>query len=428
MVNTENGQKKPRVRFQIFHYYLIPLVALVVWFGLLISLLICWGIQGRPIYSFMTTKQNPVYLSDLGATNLQPLFISCSGFQAIFFVGTLVVGYYLRKKHKIQPYISHHQPRLAIASIICAIIGQLGILFVSIFNTKNFHSVHLSMVGIFIAFVFLACCCDFGVSYIFGSRGAKLDPIHNGTIFGKSRFANLYFVSFVAKIIWLIVAIVLAACFGYYMKHGNDSLSARFEWSICFWYGFLLILWSMDLFPSAVRKYRSKHPHLYETNQYDYENQNGGNSQWEKDINNKGRSSSELGDQYTYVNSPMMQNQKLANQQFANEENQTNPNEQMMQEDPALQNQALANQQFTEEPALQNQKLANQHLSVADQQVPPQQQQYEVNYQQQIPPSSQPQYYEPIASTNQNPSLPQQSHVMPDSQPVTYNQDPRVPY
>ncbi|KAI5965708.1 uncharacterized protein KGF55_001070 [Candida pseudojiufengensis] len=287
----------------------------------------------------MSEPQNPVFLSDIGATNLQPLFISCSGFQAIFFVGTLIMGLYLRKKHKIQPYISHHQPRLAIASIICAIIGQLAILFVSIFNTKNFNTVHLSMVGIFIAFIFLACCCDFGVSYIFGSRGAKLDPIHHGTVFGKSRFANLYFVSFVAKIIWLIVAIVLAACFGYYMKHGNDSLSARFEWSICFWYGFLLILWSMDLFPSAVRKYRSKHPELYQTNQYDYENQ----SKWEKDINN-GRSSSEIGDQYTYVNSPIMHNQQIAQQHFANEQ-QPQPVVPAQSHQPAFQQEPVARYQ-----------------------------------------------------------------------------------
>ena len=106
--------------------------------GMLIAMLSCWGAQGRPIYSFMNGEyQNPVYISDIGATNLQPLFISCSGFQAIFFVGTLIMGFYLRyKSGKIQPYISKHQPRLAIASIVCAAIGQLGIVFVAIFNTK----------------------------------------------------------------------------------------------------------------------------------------------------------------------------------------------------------------------------------------------------------------------------------------------------
>ncbi|KAI5949247.1 hypothetical protein KGF57_004846 [Candida theae] len=267
--------------------------------------------------------QDPVYLSDIGATNLQPLFISCAGFQAIFFVGTLAAGMFLRKTHRIQPYITKHQPRLAIASIIFAIIGQLGILFVSIFNTKNFHNVHLSMVGVFIAFIFFACCCDFGISFVFGTKPSLLDPVHDTVIFGKSRTSNLYFVSFVSKIVWLVVAIVLAACFGYYMKHGNDSLSAKFEWCICFWYGFLLVLWSLDLIPSAVRKYRSKHPELYQTNQYDYEKQQDG-SKWESDLQNHARHpSSEIGDQPTFVNSPIMQNQRLAQQQYPNAEQHT---------------------------------------------------------------------------------------------------------
>lgn len=314
---SEVKTKKPFVRFQVIHYYLLPIVALVVWWGMLIAMLICWGVQGRPIYKFMHGEyQDPVYLSDIGATNLQPLFISCAGFQAIFFVGTLAAGMFLRKTHRIQPYITHHQPRLAIASIILAIIGQLGILFVSIFNTKNFHAVHLTMVGVFIAFIFFSCCCDFGISYVFGTKPDLLDPIHDTVIFGKSRTSNLYFFSFVTKIIWLVVAVVLAAAFGYYMKHGNNSLSAKFEWCICFWYGFLLILWSIDMIPSAVRKFRSKHPELYQTNQYDYEKQLEG-SKWENDLLNHARQpSSDVEDHPTFVNSPIMQNQHLAQQQY----------------------------------------------------------------------------------------------------------------
>ncbi|KAI5957409.1 hypothetical protein CANMA_004413 [Candida margitis] len=314
---AERTAKKPIVRFQVIHYYLIPIVALVVWWGMLIAMLACWGAQGRPIYSFMNGEyQDPVYLSDIGATNLQPLFISCAGFQAIFFVGTLIAGMFLRKTNRIQPYVSYHQPRLAIASIILSIIGQLGILFVSIFNTKNFHHVHLAMVGVFIAFVFFACCCDFGISFVFGTNSSLLDPVHDTVIFGKSRTSNLYFFSFMTKILWLAVAIVLAACFGYYMNVGNDSRSARFEWAICFWYGLLLILWSIDMIPSAVRKYRSKHPNLYQTNQYDYEKQQDG-SKWEQDLQNHGRhSSADIGDQPTFVNSPIMQNQHLAQQQY----------------------------------------------------------------------------------------------------------------
>ncbi|EEQ45212.1 conserved hypothetical protein [Candida albicans WO-1] len=298
---------KPLIRFQVIHYYLIPIIALIVWWGMLIAMLSCWGAQGRPIYSFMNGEyQNPVYISDIGATNLQPLFISCSGFQAIFFVGTLIMGFYLRyKSGKIQPYISKHQPRLAIASIVCAAIGQLGIVFVAIFNTKNFHPVHISMVGVFIAFCFLACVCDFTISFIFGTNPAKLDPVHDQVVFGTSKYANLYFVSFMLKLVWLFAAVAFAICFGVYMKNDQNSKSAIFEWLISFWYGLLLVMWSMDLLPSALRKYRFKHPDMYPryVQYHGNVNNNKANdyeSQWMKDAR-EGNSSSEIDDNRTYV-------------------------------------------------------------------------------------------------------------------------------
>lgn len=61
-----------------------------------------------------------------------------------------------------------------------------------------------------------------------------------------------------------MAALSFAVVFGYYMKHGNRSLSASFEWTIAFWYGLLLLLWSLDLFPSAVKHYRIRHPEEFE--------------------------------------------------------------------------------------------------------------------------------------------------------------------
>lgn len=255
----------PRLlRFKKIHYYLIPLVALVVWWGMLIAMLAAWSIQGHPIYWFMLGYQDPVYISDIGATNLQPLFISCTGFQLIFFVGTLVMEYVLRRMKKLQPYVSNKQPWFAIVSIVCAIIGQLGILFVSIFNTRSYHTVHITMVAVFIFFVFWACFFNFFNSFIFGNFPQRLHPNHERVIFGTHRWANLYMVSFFAKLFWLIAAVIFAAFFGYNMKVGNDSISAAFEWTISFWYGLLLMFWAIDLFPSAVKHYRLRHPEEYD--------------------------------------------------------------------------------------------------------------------------------------------------------------------
>lgn len=270
MLSLSLSQTPRWLRFKKIHYYLIPLVALVVWWGMLIALMLAWSIQGHPIYAFMDERQHPVYISDIGATNLQPLFISCTGFQLIFFVGTLLMEFVLRKMTKLQPYVSKKQPWFAVVSIICALIGQLGILFVSIFDTVDYHNVHITMVAVFIFFIFWACFFNFLNSFIFGNFPLRLNPNHEKVIFGKHRWANMYMVSFFFKLFWLAAAVVFAAFFGYYMKHGQDSLSAIFEWTISFWYGLLLVFWAIDLFPSAVKHYRVHHPEEFNTQFVDH--------------------------------------------------------------------------------------------------------------------------------------------------------------
>lgn len=50
-------------------------------------------------------------------------------------------------------------------------------------------------------------------------------------------------------------AVAFALCFGIYMKLKIRGRSAIFEWTISFFYGLLLIMWSMDLFPAAIKAY-----------------------------------------------------------------------------------------------------------------------------------------------------------------------------
>lgn len=258
------------VQFKVVHYYLIPLVSLVVWWGMLTALLICWAAQGKPQYSWNDKYQNPAYISDLGATNLQPLFISCAGFQAIFFIGTLVMEYYLRRAKKLQPYVSTKQGKFAIVSIVCSVLSQAGIILVSIFKTTAFHEVHLSMVAVFIIFAFFTCLFNFLNSFIFGNYPTRLSPNHEKVIFGKHRWANLYMVSFFLKLLWLIGAVFFACLFGGYMKTGKPSLSAIFEWTISYWYGLLLVMWSIDLFPSAIKHYQLRHPEQFPEKDLDH--------------------------------------------------------------------------------------------------------------------------------------------------------------
>lgn len=245
--------------FKKLHYYIIPLVCMVTWWGMLIAFLSAWSLQGEPIYPEMTQVHRLIYLSDIGATNLQPLFISCAGFQAIFFVGTLLMEIILRKQHKLQPYVTNAQFVIAILSLIAGCIGQLGIIFVSIFNTNEHHTVHLSMLGVFIAFCFIAIFLNLLNSFLFGIFTRRLTPEHK-IFFGKNRFVNIYMIVCVIKAFWLATASSFALAFAMFMKKSESNSAAIFEWILCFWYGLILLIWSIDLFPAAIRYYTRNTP------------------------------------------------------------------------------------------------------------------------------------------------------------------------
>ncbi len=108
-----------------------------------------------------TKSKNPVYISDVGATNLQPLFISCAGFQAIFFVGSLIMDFCFGKKHKLQPFVLKDSLNLLLLVLFVRLLASWEILFVAIFNTNAFHRVHIPMVVLRLFF-----CLSFPISSI----------------------------------------------------------------------------------------------------------------------------------------------------------------------------------------------------------------------------------------------------------------------
>ncbi|ODV96142.1 hypothetical protein PACTADRAFT_67363 [Pachysolen tannophilus NRRL Y-2460] len=245
----------------LFQYWQLPLLALISWYGMLIAMLACWSFQGHPIYWFMTGYQDPVYLSDIGATSLQPLFIACAGFQGLFYFITFVCEFFLRLNKKLIPgFYNKDEKNLSFAAIIFAAIGQLGILMVSIFNTHNFSRVHVIMLCVFIVGVFACMVCNIG-EYGVSGNGYGYGGNNHLFIFGMDKLV----ISFFGKLIWIIIAIVFAVVFAVDMKSSSDEewgISASFEWTLCFWYGILHSLLAIDL--SCTRHAGYDHHHYYE--------------------------------------------------------------------------------------------------------------------------------------------------------------------
>lgn len=209
---------------------------------MLIALMACWAAQGHPVYSFMLKDgkdkdhQTILYISDIGATNLQPIFIACAGAQGICYVLSLTAERYLRHAGRLLPNWNRTEKIMSGCAIAFGIIGQLGILFVSIFNTNVFPHVHVAMLCVFIVGV--------GISTLFTiAEFVLLDRNYSGI--------RQIRISYILKAIWFIVCLALAIAFA---TCSSPNAAAVCEWTLSFVYGLYLCLFAYDLSPAARNK------------------------------------------------------------------------------------------------------------------------------------------------------------------------------
>lgn len=238
-----------------FQLWQLPLLSGILWWAMLIALLACWSGQGKPIYSWMESDpgQTFVYISDIAASNLQPIFISLAGAQGLLFVISLCAEMYLRNVQRLQHGI--HNTRavnwtLAFA-IFMAICGELSILFVAIFNTRSFHNAHISLLIVFIVCV--------GVS--------SLGSIAEYSLLDKDYPRKRHVVvSIICRSVWFTLELALVIAFATLRFH-HRSASAGCEWAISFVYPFLQLIMVWDLWPARNKqKGHYGDNHRYPTN------------------------------------------------------------------------------------------------------------------------------------------------------------------
>lgn len=228
---------------------LLPIFGVIPWGGMLIAMLSAWAIQGHPLYWFMHSYQYPVYISDIGATSLQPLFIVGVAVNVIVYLLTLSLIMLLRDRYDVwfEKKDGNHLTRnVSIASITFAALGQLGILFVSIFNTNIFSKVHASMLGLFILGIFISLILQCVQYWRMGAKNVG------------SRF-NHSMISCILKIVFSSIGLALAVAFVFVT---NASQSGAIEWSLAFFYNLIFFIFAYDLFVlnSSIQRANGCHP------------------------------------------------------------------------------------------------------------------------------------------------------------------------
>lgn len=244
------------------HFYFIPLFGLFCWYGLVFGLMGIWIVHGSKKYPKYDENEKPLPLERVGMI-LQPgFFISFVVIHSAVFCTSMYLEYYHRKIGKLIKFIKPTiQKRLAYASLVIGILAQLFFIIQAVVGTvyvrkhARAKSHYAELLATFAILVMISLGLNFTNYYIMGQYYRKYV---NGERWNK------FTISFVLKITWLFVTLVLAVvCCGFYVR-GLKNVSSVFEWIFHFWYGLLLAFWTFDLYPLTELRALRKREHQLE--------------------------------------------------------------------------------------------------------------------------------------------------------------------
>jgi hypothetical protein len=127
---------------------------------MLLGLLIHWNVDGRPHYPSMDPNQTIAYISDVGAESLKPLFIAGSCVTTIFLDISFLSERWLRHRGRLAANISMTEKALSGLSMVFALVGTVGLILLSIFDTLRHPTLHdifllLFVVGYVVSAIFV---------------------------------------------------------------------------------------------------------------------------------------------------------------------------------------------------------------------------------------------------------------------------------
>lgn len=228
------------------HHWWLPLVSGIVWICLLVSMLIWWGVQGRPILPSME-GQVP-FISDIGATwPFKVVFIVCSSVTGAFFTLSLAAERYLRHAGRLALDNRRREKVLAALAMFFALTGSVGLILLSVFDTQNHPTMHRGFLLMFIASIVLSAI--FTLAEYWWIR-----KDYNGI----RRLRR----SYVYKFVVILFAFGCAIAFGVLIRYSYHNPAGVMEWVVAGFFGLYIFTFVYDLRPAAkTRKpiYREEH-------------------------------------------------------------------------------------------------------------------------------------------------------------------------
>ena len=117
---------------------------------MLLGMLLYWIIDTNSVvYQYDDDGQTIAYISDVGASKLQPLFIVGSIITVVFLDIGLLAERWLRHEGRLAPNTGWFQKAMSICSFLAAVAGALGLILLSIYDVKDYKTRHDTCLGVF---------------------------------------------------------------------------------------------------------------------------------------------------------------------------------------------------------------------------------------------------------------------------------------
>ncbi|KAI1853491.1 hypothetical protein JX265_004178 [Neoarthrinium moseri] len=222
---------------RLISYWWFPIISGLMWLATLLGLLLHWILDtDRVHYSSMGDTQTIAYISDVGAAELKPLFVVGCCITTLFLDLSFGTDRWLRHKGRLVPNTSRGEKVLSGLTIFFAIIGTVGLTFLSGFDTAHYPTLHDIFLLLFIAGYLLSAIF---ICWEYQRLGIK------------NRDHRILRISFWIKLVFVIIELLLAIAFAVSNFRKMYNVAAILEWVIAFIFSFYVFSFYIDLYPAA---------------------------------------------------------------------------------------------------------------------------------------------------------------------------------
>ncbi|KAE9372460.1 hypothetical protein N431DRAFT_483247 [Stipitochalara longipes BDJ] len=223
--------------------WVFPVISITVWLAMLMAMLIHWCVIGKPFYVSEDQHQTIAFISDIGASNIKPLFIAGCCTTTVFLDLSLLAERWIFFQYERREKQSRGDRISGFLSVACAAIGSLGLILLSILDVVHHRTAHESLLILALAGYIISA------AFLCWERRQLRRDFHKHYLRSIAFYIKIVFVALEAL---LIIAFIV--CFARY-----EDPDAVFEWVIAFLFVLYASAFLVDLLPAASQSMESTH-------------------------------------------------------------------------------------------------------------------------------------------------------------------------